>query len=115
MNNANRNTPGRFEIVSQTRNGGVSTVSLAGDLDLFAAPAARQLLAKECASEPKQLVIDISGLDFIDSAGLETLVVAERALDANGGTFTLIGASERVLRLLELTGLSQLLGVPDAA
>lgn len=115
MNNVNGNTPGRFEIVSLARDDGVSTVVLAGDLDLVAAPTARKLLMKECASGPKQLVVDISRLDFVDSAGLGMLVAAKRALGANGGTFALIGASERVLRLLQLTGLSQLLGVPGAA
>lgn len=109
MNEANNNTPSRLEIVDVSRNNGVTRVVLAGDLDLVAAPAARKLLSKECERRPKQLVIDVSALEFIDSAGLSTFVGAGRALAADGGALALSGASARIRRLLEMTSLSHLL------
>lgn len=109
MRRANDNSANRLEITDVSRVDGTTTVVLAGDLDLAAAPALRRLLAKECALQPVELVIDVSALEFIDSSGLSTLVRADKALSADGGMLVLRGASQRVRRLLEITSLAHLL------
>lgn len=111
MNHTNNST-GNLEIVDVARNNGTTKVVLAGDLDLASAPAARKLLSKECEGRPKLLLIDVSALEFVDSAGLSALVRADRALAEDGGSLALTGASARICRLLEITNLSHLLA-PD--
>lgn len=59
--------------------------------------------------QPATLVIDVSAVEFVDSAGLSTFVRADKALCADGGALTLSGASERLRRILEITSLSHLL------
>ena len=55
--------------------------------------------------EPGQRIeLELSGVEFIDSSGLEALLVANRLVADRGGELTLVAPSPRVLRVLELTG-----------
>ena len=56
------------------------TVSLEGELDLATAPALSQRLASILAQQPRQLVLDVAHLAFIDCAGLAPILRARRAL-----------------------------------
>ncbi len=81
-------------------------VTLAGELDL----ANASLLQKELDGITRgggAVVIDLSGLRFIDSSGLHVLLRAERQLRAAGGQLVLVHAPSAVRRVFELTGLDQ--------
>ena len=52
-----------------------------------------------------QIILDLSGVDFMNSAGLRTLVNAFKRVRRDSGTLNLINPSESVMRLLELVGL----------
>lgn len=81
-------------------------VVFTGELDLAVSDEAWSVL-EPLTSTSAGLVVDVSGVTFIDSRGLNSLVRALRALD--GGTLTLCGASERIVRLLEVSGLLDLI------
>jgi anti-sigma B factor antagonist len=55
------------------------------------------------------LVVDVTEMTFIDSSGLRILVQARRKAADAGGRFELHQPSDSVVRLLELTGLDDLL------
>jgi anti-sigma B factor antagonist len=55
-----------------------------------------------------RLVADLSGVDFVGSSGLSALVVIRQAALAAGGTFALKNPSARVLRVLTLTGMTDI-------
>ena len=59
------------------------------------------------------LGIDLTGTSFISSAGLAVLLAAAERLEAGGGSLRLLGASETVVRLLELSGLAGRLPLAD--
>ena len=52
--------------------------------------------------------IDLSGLDFIASKGIQVLLQAQKEIERKKGTLTLSGASEEVLEIFETNGFSEL-------
>ncbi len=81
-------------------------LNLRGELDLSTTPAVRAALSK-AQTEGEAIVVDTTGVTFIDSTGLATLVAARQRM---GDRFTLFpGRSTR--RLLELSGTLDLFGL----
>ncbi|HVE91924.1 MAG TPA: STAS domain-containing protein [Actinomycetota bacterium] len=63
----------------------------------------------------KMVALDLSKLEFIDSAGLTSLVQAQWRVESRGGRVALLGAPERVKRLFSLTGLDHRFHFMDAS
>jgi anti-anti-sigma factor len=59
----------------------------------------------------RQLIVEFSGLDIIDSAGLGELVVVHMWTRASGCSLKLAGANDRILHLLELTNLARVFDI----
>ncbi len=85
---------------------GAPVVVFTGELDLAVSDQAWSVL-EPLTSDPKGLMVDVSGVTFIDTRGLNAFVRALRALD--GAPLTMCGASERIVRLLEVSGLLDLI------
>ncbi len=85
-------------------------VSLEGPLDAASAPAVRERLHRALAPGVR-LVVDLSGVGFIDSAGLWALVSAFKRARAVTGDVVLCGVSPAVRSVLELTNLDRVLDV----
>jgi anti-anti-sigma factor len=84
----------------------VVVLTLRGELDLATVP----LLEQQVDRVPRGrgvVVIDLSGLRFIDSSGLQVLVRAERQLRASGGQLVLVHGPRAVRRAFELTSLDR--------
>lgn len=101
----------RSTIVRAT---GKPTVVLApsGELDLAASTCLRAAVVEAC-NEGLPVVVDLTDVTYLDSAALAVLVAAHRLLQADGCHLTLRGASSRVQRVLEITGLRRLFDVDD--
>ena len=99
-----------FDVVVERR-GGRLLASPAGELDLATAP---QLIAALRAHDDcERLVIDLRGLDFMDSSGLR-LLVSEHARAREGGyELQLVRGGPEVSRLLRLTRLDERLPFVD--
>jgi anti-sigma B factor antagonist len=94
-------------------------VSVSGEIDLATSGQLETALAEALAVPGGTgLRLDCAGVDFIDSAGLRVLIAARGKADQDGRTFTLAVASDQVRRLVEIAGLSGVLGLsgpgPDA-
>ncbi|MCW3838574.1 STAS domain-containing protein [Micromonospora yasonensis] len=95
------------------RGGDFSTVTLFGELDLSADRDVKTLLASELGRPGlTRLLVDMSAVTFIDSTVLGTLVYAHNVAHEAGRQFT-VSPSERVRRIVEITGLSYLFNTPD--
>jgi anti-sigma B factor antagonist len=80
-------------------------VAMRGELDVTdAASAAAALMA--VAAGGRQIIIDLKGLEFIDSSGLAALVLARRHARRAGGDLLLAAPGRQVLRVLTLAGLT---------
>ncbi len=91
--------------IEQTLDGQGIRLALHGELDLGSAPWLALTLREAQAGGHKHLLLDLSDLRFMDSAGLALLVRAQRDADSNGQKLSLRGQTPQVNRLLELTGL----------
>lgn len=99
-----------MEIIEETIHH-VSVLRLKGRLD---AASARRLKERvEALSDEKRLklVLDMAGVDFIDSSGLGTLITSLRILTRQGGDIRLSGLQERVKNIFELTRLDRIFGI----
>ena len=85
---------------------GCAVVGLRGELDLSVAPDVRdRLLAILSAQSAASLIVDLSGLEFLDSTGLNMLLATERRAGLLGGTFSLVAPQKIVAKVLRVTGL----------
>jgi anti-anti-sigma factor len=93
-----------------------SVLRLQGELDASNRDRLRSAISDALESHPPLLVVDLSGLDFTDCAGLSVLVWAHKRLAGRGHRLVLTGAKPTVARLLHLTGLGTYLHVssPEA-
>lgn len=94
--------------MSSTVNGDVNEVKLVGRLDVKAAREAEAGFA-EAASAAKNVVLDLSELDYIASAGLRALKRLRGDIRENGGTLTLRGVQDDVMEVFEMTGFAAML------
>jgi anti-sigma B factor antagonist len=78
---------------------------LQGELDPHTAPLLEREVATLTEAGQIDIVLDLSGLQFIDSSGLRVLISAHRELAERGGSLALRSPSETAQRLLEITGL----------
>jgi anti-sigma B factor antagonist len=89
---------------------GAQAMELLGELDAASAPALRERLAEVATRGSGPLVIDLSGLDFIDSTGLSVLLNGKRRLSRKGRGFAIVCPPGHVRRILEVTQLLDTLG-----
>lgn len=88
------------------RTDGFVVVSLAGELDLYNASTVREALLACCAESPERLIVDLSGVKFIDSTALGVLIEARTRL-ANRKSFLLAAPGLETRRALEISGLDR--------
>jgi anti-sigma B factor antagonist len=79
-----------------------------GELDLRGAAALRARVADELAAGVTHLVVDLGRCPFVDSVGISLLLTTRARVAAMGGTFGLVGVSERVRSTLAVTGVLDL-------
>ncbi len=77
-----------------------------GELDAYSAPALEDQVARMGAEDRQDVVLDLSETTFLDSSGLRAILTAYRRIGERGGKLALRHPSEPVLRLLEITGLT---------
>jgi anti-sigma B factor antagonist len=91
--------------VSRQSVAGVPVVAVTGEVDVYSAPALKESLTELLQSGVKTVVVDLSGVAFLDSTGLGALVEARAATTEAGGTLPLVCSHERILKLFTITGL----------
>jgi anti-sigma B factor antagonist len=82
-----------------------TVVRARGEIDLATSPRLRSALVDAVGVEPRDLVIDLSSVDLIDSTGLGVLLGALRRARQGGARLVLSGLSGQVREVFALTGL----------
>lgn len=94
-----------FELSTSEPRPGCREIAVAGELDLAVAERVRAALEEAAGCE--LILVNLERCEFIDSTGIALLVRAhERAREANG-RLAVFGASDQVLRVLSVSGLTQ--------
>ena len=89
---------------------GRSVVALRGELDSADAVAVAAVLAAVAAREPR-IIVDLAGLDFIDSSGVAALARGRRQARQAGGDLVLAAPQQKVLRVLAVIRLAEAFSV----
>jgi anti-sigma B factor antagonist len=90
----------------------VTVISVSGELDLVTAPKLAELTGRLLEQGHRRLVSDLSGLAFCDSTGLAVFVRTKNRMDQQGGRMSLAAPSTIVYRVLEVSGLLEVLRRP---
>jgi anti-sigma B factor antagonist len=99
--------PGKLRWRSTAR-GKSHVVSLIGELDARGSPAVEAELLKLERDGAERIVVNLTGLDFIDSTGIAMLIAAWRRSEQNGDRLRFIPSrSADVQRLLEICGIDR--------
>jgi anti-anti-sigma factor len=99
--------------VHSERDGVVHTISVRGELDVANADDVERELVRVEGTDARSIVLDLSGLTFIDSTGIRLLVSAHARSRAGSDRLTLLRGPRFVQRVLELTGILNLLPFAD--
>jgi anti-sigma B factor antagonist len=86
-------------------------VSVAGELDLVSAPTLREAVE---AIEAPQVVLDLSGVEFMNSSGLSVLIVLSKRLRGRGGDLVIRGARPMLAKTFTIAGVDEMLHVESA-
>lgn len=93
---------------------GATVVALHGEIDLETAEPLRERLDRLTAVDRPDVVVDLSGVSFIDCSGLGVLCRARNRVLERDGRLRLVSACPRFLRILRQVGLAELFEVhPD--
>lgn len=91
---------------TQREENGHTIVAFTGDIDLESSPEVRRVLL-DCVKHNSSVIVDLSGVDYIDSSGVASMVEAFQTTRAGNCHFSLAAVSESALRVLQLARLDK--------
>lgn len=90
---------------------GIVEVSLTGRLNMVTSTRVRESIHEAIVANHPYIVVDMSGVSFLDSSGLGALVWSYKAAKEAGGDLALVQPSEQVELVLELTNMRSVLTI----
>ena len=102
-----------LEVQTEDRGDGLAHVTLRGELDLSTVSRVQDELQHVESSGPHTVVLDLSGLSFLDSTGLRCVVSANERATTEGRRFVLVKGPESVQRVFAITRLDERLEMVD--
>ena len=88
-------------------------VSLTGEVDLHHSPRAREVLL-EAVGRGRKVLVDLSGVEYLDSSGVASLVEAFQLAKRNDVPFALVAVQDAALRVLQLARLDRVFVLHDS-
>ncbi len=85
--------------------GDQATLAVQGDVTIHTSPKLRNALKPLFASKPKHILVNLGGVEFMDSSGIATLVEGLQWSQSSGGRFVLEGLTETVQDVFKLAKL----------
>ena len=101
----------QFAVALERSDDGVAVVVLSGEVDLYTAPRFKEVLFQAIDEGGSLVVVDLSGVSFIDSTALGVLVSGGRRLEQTAGALAIGCPDEKIRRILEITGLDTVFGI----
>jgi anti-sigma B factor antagonist len=90
---------------------GVAIIEAAGDVDVYSAPAFRQQIVKLVDAGHIHVVVDLDGLEFLDSTGLGVLVGGLKRVRAHRGSLRIVCSREHIIKPFRITGLTKVFAI----
>jgi anti-anti-sigma factor len=83
------------------------TIRLSGEVDYHNAQRIRDTVARLLREDRNRLVVDVAGLEFIDSSGLSALLDASKCMMARGGEVRLLSPGDQLIHVLTISGFAK--------
>ena len=90
---------------------GIEVIDVQGEIDMYTAPRLRELLIDLVSQGSYQLVVNLDKVGFLDSTGLAVLVGGLKRVRAHDGSLDLVCTQQRILKILKITGLTQVFAI----
>lgn len=98
---------------TETRDGW-TVLTVRGDVDVYTAPRFREQLIDLVSRGERHIVVDLEGVDFLDSTGLGVLVGGLKRVRSHEGEMVLVCTKSRILKVFEITGLTKVFTICDS-
>jgi anti-sigma B factor antagonist len=82
-----------------------------GEVDLSTAPTLRARIDDVVVGGSRRLVVDLTGVGFMDSSGLSALVAGMKGMRAAGGELAIVCGTESILKVFTVTGLDRVMTI----
>lgn len=96
-------------VIDLSTVGGIRVVTVSGEIDHTVRDRLGQALLPPDGSTRPRTVIDLSGVTFMDSSGINALINAHHAIEESDGWLRLAGPRESVVRIMQLVGIDALI------
>ncbi|MFN3652758.1 MAG: STAS domain-containing protein [Armatimonadota bacterium] len=90
---------------------GLPVLSVSGEIDIYTAPLFKQAVVSLVSEGNNDVIIDLSGVTFMDSSGFGTLLGATKRLRPTGGGLHLAAPNTTIQRMLRLTRLDSIMKI----
>lgn len=94
--------------------GGWTVLRVQGEVDVYTAPRFREQLIELVSRGERRIVVDLDGVDFLDSTGLGVLVGGLKRVRTHEGEMVLVCTKSRILKVFEITGLTKVFTIYDS-
>ena len=101
--------------IEKTTSGDAIRIAVRGEVDLYSSPQLRTALLDAVPAAGSGVEVDLSGVDYIDSSGVATLVEGLKSARENNKKFILVEPSASVRQVLELARLDSIFEVKSAS
>lgn len=102
-----------FKMDMRTLDQGVPMIELEGEVDVYTAPQLKQQVIGVLESGAKELIVDLTKVDYLDSTALGVLIGGLKRMREVDGNMMLICPSPRIRRVFEITGLDKIFDIYD--
>lgn len=100
------------DLALESRNeNGWAVLQVRGEVDLYTSPQLRDGITELLDQGANRIVIDLSGIEFMDSTGLGVLVVGLKRAKERNGEFALVCREGSVQKILSITGLDRVFSI----
>ena len=91
--------------------GSHAVVDVKGEIDVYTAPKLREKLIELVSEGSYNVIVNLEGVDFLDSTGLGVLVGALKRVKAHDGSLSLICSQDKILKIFKITGLTKVFSI----
>ena len=99
------------EFYEITHNGDITQLAVRGMLDVNTAPVLSEAVDGIVVDRPSKVVVDLSGLDIIDSSGVAVLVKLYKGVRGVGGAVVVVGARDQPLAIFKLLRMDKVFSI----
>lgn len=90
-------------------------IELEGEVDVYTAPQLKQQMISLLESGARELVVDLTKVDYLDSTALGVLIGGLKRMRERDGNMVLVCPSPRIRRVFEITGLDKIFDIFNTA